>query len=150
MIDTVVGTASASTSDPTANLLSGLIGAIIGAILGGGLTLLGSVIVNRMERRTQARQQLYIELVPDAVERIQEARQYGSADEVTLKYLSAIRRLGVIAGKHERELATRAFVRWRDASTAGDEQDFTRMGSAMKESHVALGALMSHLQRRLD
>src|SRR6266487_5047224 len=92
-------------SDTAVNLLSGL----IGAILGGVLSLVGSIIVNRRERRTALRHQLYL-LATDLAPRMEDAR-FGRVSKADIDDMvvqaGRLLRLGAIAGGDERRLVPR-------------------------------------------
>jgi hypothetical protein len=150
MIDTLVGAASTSTSDPTANLLSGLIGAIIGAIVGGGLTLLGSVIVNRMERRAALRYEVYL-IAADLVPRMDEfPRPRMNERHDTEKQLDTMSRLGAIAGRDVRRLTAEANDQWLKARNAAGRQDPSDVTSHLTNASNALDELLGFLQKKLD
>jgi hypothetical protein len=151
MIDTLVGATSTSTSDPTANLLSGLIGAVIGAIVGGGLTLLGSVIVNRMERRTQARQQLYLELIPIVVGSLREFTASGFAgEELTQNAVFDVVRMSVVAGPAERRFGQRIWMSWSSVHAALEAQQVNRASPKVEMVKKSIGDLSAHVARKLN
>ncbi len=138
-------------SNTTANLLSGLIGAIIGAIVGGGLSLLGSLVVNRRERRAAVRHQLYM-LAADIVPRMDEiprARLDERRDE-TAKQLDTMARLGAIAGRDERRLTAEAFQQWLKARNANARQDLPAVTTHLVKASEALDDLLGFLQKKLD
>jgi hypothetical protein len=139
-------------SNTAANLLSGLIGAILGAIVGGALSLAGSIIVNRRERRTALRHQLYL-LATDLAPRMEDAR-FGRVSKADIDDMvvqaGRLLRLGAIAGGNERRLAAEAADQWLKARNAGGRQDLPDMTSHLTNASNALDELLELLQRKLD
>src|SRR6266516_2308153 len=137
-------------SDTAANLLSGLIGAIIGAIVGGALSLVGSLVVNRRERRTALRHQLYL-LAADIVPRMDEVPrpQLNDRHDDTAKQLDTMSRLGAIAGRDERRLTAEVFQQWLKARNAAARQDLSDMTAHLVKAGNALEEILELLQRRL-
>jgi hypothetical protein len=130
-------------SDTAANLLSGLIGAIIGAIVGGILSLVGSLVVNRRERRAALRHQLYL-LAADIVPRMDEIPrpQLNDGHDETAKQLDTMSRLGAIAGRDERRLTAEALQQWLKARNATARQDLPDVTAHLVNASNALDELL--------
>ncbi len=138
-------------SDTVANLLSGLIGAIIGAIVGGALSLVGSLVVNRRERRTALRHQLYL-LAADIVPRMDEVPrpQLNDRHDDMAKQLDTMSRLGAIAGRDERRLTAEVFQQWLKARNATAREDLSDTTAHLVKADNALEELLELLQQRLN
>lgn len=138
-------------SDTASNLLSGLIGAILGAIVGGGLSLVGSLIVNRRERRAAVRYEVYL-IAADLVPRMDEAPRpsMDHSAEATEKQLDTMQRLGAIAGRDERRLTFEVWQQWLKARNAAGRQDLPAMTSHLTNASNALDELLELLKRKLD
>lgn len=135
-------------SDTAANLLSGLIGAIVG----GALSLLGSIIVNRRERRTAIRHQLYL-LAAELAPRMEDAplgRLSKASIDESVKNADRLSRLGAIAGGDERRLTAEAAAQWLKARNAAGRQDLPDMSAHLVNASNALDELLELLQKRLD
>jgi hypothetical protein len=137
-------------SDTTAILLSGLIG-LIGAILGGALSLTGSIIVNRRERRAALRYEVY-RIAADLVPRMDEApsRPLSERHDETAKQLDTMARLGAIAGRDERRLTAEVQLQWLQARNAAIRGDASAMTSHLTNASNALDELLKLLQEKLD
>ncbi len=169
MIDTLVGNASTSTSDPTANLLSGLIGAsvtsstapnkagvsdgfitLIAVLVGAAASVAGSIIVNRRERKTALRYEVYL-LAADLVPWMDEVPRPQVVDpHDTEKQLDTLARLGAIAGRDERRLTFEAWQQWLKARNANGRGDGPAMTSHLVNASNALDELLKLLQEKLD
>ncbi len=137
-------------SNTTANLLSGLIGAVIGAIIGGALSLTGSIIVNRRERRAALRYEVYL-IAADLVPRMDEVPRPQIVDpHDTEKQLDTFARLGAIAGRDERRLTFEANDQWLKARNATGREEHPDMTSHLTNASNALDELLALLQKRLD
>jgi hypothetical protein len=135
-------------SDFASNLLSGLIGAIIGGVL----SLVGSLIVNRRERRTALRHQLYL-LAAELAPRMEDARfdrlSKAGIDE-SVKQADRLSRLGAIAGGDERRLTFEAADQWLKARNAAGRKDLSDMTSHLTNASNALDELLELLKKKLD
>ncbi len=135
-------------SDTAVNLLSGL----IGAILGGVLSLVGSIIVNRRERRTALRHQLYL-LATDLAPRMEDAR-FGRVSKADIDDMvvqaGRLLRLGAIAGGDERRLAAEAADQWLKARNAAGRGNASDMTSHLTNASNALDQLLARLPKKLD
>jgi hypothetical protein len=133
-------------SDFDSNLLSGLIGAIVG----GGLSLVGSIIVNRRERKAALRYEVYL-LAADLVPRMDEApRPVGERHDEMVKQLDSMARLGAIAGRDERRLTTEVQLQWLQARNASGRGDLRDMTPHLTNASNALDELLELLKRKLD
>jgi hypothetical protein len=133
-------------SDTAVSLLSGLIGAIVG----GALSLVGSVVVNRRERRAAVRYEVYL-IAADLVPRMDEVPRPQIVDpHDTEKQLDTLQRLGAIAGRDERRLTFEAWQQWLKARNATGRSDPSDMTSHLTNASNALDELLTLLQKRLD
>ena len=134
-------------SDTVANLLSGLVGAIVGGVL----SLVGSLVVNRRERRTALRHQLYL-LAADIVPRMDEVPrpQLNDRHDDMAKQLDTMSRLGAIAGRDERRLTAEVFQQWLKARNAAARQDLSDMTAHLVKAGNALEEILELLQQRLN
>jgi len=135
-------------SDTAVNLLSGL----IGAILGGVLSLVGSIIVNRRERRTALRHQLYL-LATALAPRMEDAR-FGRVSKADIDDMvvqaGRLLRLGAIAGGDERRLAAEAADQWLKARNAAGRGNASDMTSHLTNASNSLDQLLARLPKKLD
>jgi hypothetical protein len=136
-------------SNTAANLLSGLIGAILGAVVGGALSLVGSIIVNRRERKAALRYEVYL-IAADLVPRMDEPPGPRLRHDETATLLDSMARLGAIAGRDERRLTAEALLQWRQARNASGRGDASDMTSHLTNASNALDELLELLQKRLD
>jgi hypothetical protein len=123
---------------------------LVAVLVGGALSLVGSLIVNRRERRTALRHELYMlaaEIVPwmDEVPRPQIVDPHD-----TEKQLDTLQRLGAIAGRDERRLTFEAWQQWLKARNASGRSDPSDMTSHLTNTSNALDELLTLLQKRLD
>jgi len=137
-------------SDTAANLLSGLIGAILGAIVGGALSLVGSIIVNRRERRAAVRYEVYL-ITADLVPRMDNMpRPIGRDHDEIVKQLDSLQRLGAIAGHDVRRLTFEVNQQWLKARNAAGRQDALDMTKHLTNASNTLDELLKLLQEKLD
>jgi len=134
-------------SDTVANLLSGLVGAIVGGVL----SLVGSLVVNRRERRTALRHQLSL-LAADLVPRMDEVPrpQLNDRHDDMAKQLDTMSRLGAIAGRDERRLTAEVFQQWLKARNATAREDLSDTTAHLVKADNALEELLELLQQRLN
>ncbi len=133
-------------SDTAVNLLSGL----IGAILGGVLSLVGSIIVNRRERRAAVRYEVYL-ITADLVPRMDNMpRPIGRDHDEIVKQLDSLQRLGAIAGHDVRRLTFEVNQQWLKARNAAGRQDALDMTKHLTNASNTLDELLKLLQEKLD
>jgi hypothetical protein len=128
-----------------------LLAALLGAIVGGALSLTGSIIVNRRERRAALRYELYM-LAADLVPQMDidpRPRMNNPANE-TEEQLDTLQRLGAIAGRDERRLSFEAWQQWLKARNAAGRGDASDMTSRLTNASNALDELLELLKRKLD
>jgi hypothetical protein len=135
-------------SDFASNLLSGLIGAIIGGVL----SLVGSIIVNRRERKIALWHQLYL-LAAGLAPNLDDTRVFRMSKvgiEDMVKQADTLERLGAIAGRDERRLSAQAADQWLKARNAAARQDLSDVTSHLTNASNALDELLELLKRKLD
>jgi hypothetical protein len=89
--------------------------ALLGAVVGGVLTLAGSIVVNRIERRTAGRLRMYDELLPRlramhvryAVQQVTGGSAAPTGQDDIAEVVAQLRRASVLAGRDERRIAGR-------------------------------------------
>jgi hypothetical protein len=75
---------------------SNLFAALVGAIVGGAASLAGTMVDDRMQMTTNARIQMYFQLLPELERAIDD--RTGVAEERVPELLAAVRRASAIAG----------------------------------------------------
>jgi uncharacterized membrane protein YccC len=121
----------------------------VAVLVGAAASVVGSVIVNRRERRTALRHQVYL-LASGIVSRMDEPPGPRRRHEETAEQLDTMQRLGAIAGRDERRLTFEVWQQWLKARNAAGRQDASDMTSHLTNASNALDELLELLKRKLD
>jgi hypothetical protein len=100
-----------------------LLAALVGAIVGGAASLAGTMVVNKQQMATNARMQLYYELLPHLASAMDSAidpqvPEDQVAEEVMPEILAKVRRTSVIAGPFERKAVHNLEFLWTEHQNA--------------------------------